>query len=240
LYHYRNGIIVGSKADRLHKERIVRMKILRLMVIGSVALALIVMGGFFASSTVEATTITLSDLSSDETDPSVLDAILDFSVSDSTLTLTVTNTTEDPNFYNINEVYFNATSNVMGLSPETPFPGGWSLSTNQSADGFGVFDFALTDGVGTDEAQIIPGETVTFKFTIVGTNSFSADDFTTERSTIPPGDRPAFAAAKFVQGPGDDSAYGAVPEPSTVLLLGAGLIGLALVGRLRFKGRVKG
>jgi hypothetical protein len=40
--------------------------------------------------------------------------------------------------------------------------------------------------------------------------------------------------AKFVNGPGDDSAFGAnVPEPSTASLLGLGLVGVAAIRRRR-------
>ena len=65
-------------------------------------------------------------------------------------------------------------------------------------------------------------------FTIIGTGSFDMADFAAEFSTTPPGDTASIAVAKFVRGPGDDSAFGSfVPEPSTGLLLGIGLVGLA-------------
>jgi hypothetical protein len=46
-------------------------------------------------------------------------------------------------------------------------------------------------------------------------------------STFPQGNMPAIVAAKFVGGPGDDSAYGAaIPAPGVLALLGAaGLVG---------------
>jgi hypothetical protein len=101
------------------------------------------------------------------------------------------------------------------------------MSTGVAADGFGVFDFALVDGVGNDPGQIAPQTSLAFVFDIVGTGPFSALGFAREWSTIPPGDTPALAAAKFVHGPGDDSAYGAaVPAPGAALL---GLIGLGMV-----------
>jgi hypothetical protein len=62
--------------------------------------------------------ITLSSASSDETPAADLDATFDFSVVGSTLTLVVTNDTTDPDEFNINEIYFNAsdTSSVTGLT----------------------------------------------------------------------------------------------------------------------------
>jgi hypothetical protein len=72
-----------------------------------------------------------------------------------------------------------------------------------------------------------PAQFVTFTFSISGTGPFAPGDF------IAPSSLGYTAAAKFVNGPGDDSAYGAVPEPSTGLLLATGLIGLAVNGRRR-------
>ena len=49
-----------------------------------------------------------------------------------------------------------------------------------------------------------------------------------ELSTLPPGDQPVVAAAKFVHGPEDDSAFGgSVPEPASLSLLAAALVGIA-------------
>ncbi len=82
-----------------------------------------------------ASIITLSQLSSDDTDPALLSATFDFAVSGSTLTLSVTNDTlAPPNDYLISEVYFNAPDGVTlsfaGLT-------GWTFMTDQGADGFG-------------------------------------------------------------------------------------------------------
>lgn len=175
-------------------------------------------------------TVTLSDASSDETDAAVLDARLEFLVSSGTLFLVATNDTLSPDAYNINQIYFNASDAVTGLtyvsatsSTDGDVTAGWSLSTDLAADGFGVFDFALLDGVGSGStAALAPGEEVTFELAISGTGPFAASDFTMEFSTIPPGDTPAIAAAKFVNGPGDDSAFGATTTGS-----GAGADGTA-------------
>ena len=171
--------------------------------------------------------LTLSDLSSDETDPELLDATFIFDVVGSSLLFTASNDTPPVGGYDLTAIYFNARSNVTELILDPAVPG-WTFHTGESADGFGVFDFALISDSSNDEAQIQPGESLAFTFDIVGTTPFVNDDFTTEFSVIPPGEHPALAAAKFQSGPGDDSAFGAVvvPEPATLLLglIGAGMI----------------
>lgn len=193
------------------------------------------------SSEVSAGTLYFSDGSSDLTPASVLNAILQFDVTGSNLTATFTNNSA----YRVNAIYFNfdATSNVTGLSP-TDIKG-WSFSTPTknnatNADGFGMFDFALLGGNGnlnTASNQVAPnGGVETFTFSILGTGSFFQSDFIAENAYN------NLAAAKFVAGPAtndptetvEDSAFGVVPEPSTITLLGSGLICLALLGR-RFR-----
>lgn len=178
----------------------------------------------FAGSAALGATIGLSDLSSDSTPASVLLATMEFEVSGSTLTVTVTNDTASPNDYKMNEVYFNAPASLTGLTLTSP-PSGWNLHTNVAADGFGVFSFGLIDGVGTSPAMIQPGATTVFTFMMTGTASET--DFVSIFSSIPPGSQPAIVAAKFVGGPGDDSAYGAtIPAPgaAAVVAVGAGLM----------------
>jgi hypothetical protein len=194
-----------------------------------------------AAPAAHAGTLLLSDLSSDETDAALLDATLQFDVTGATeLTLSVTNDTVAPNAFKINEVYFNAAANVSSLSLvsassdlEGDVSSSWQLTTGQAADGFGVFGFALTGTNGrVSKREIESGETMTYVFSIAGTGPFTMDTFTKVLSTIPPGDRPSLAAAKFVKGPGDDSAYGAVvPEPGTGVLLALGLLGLGAARR---------
>jgi hypothetical protein len=193
-----------------------------------------------ASPALATTIVTLSSVSSDATDPSLLDADFEFSVSGSTLTLTVTNTGSD---FNINEIYFNASGLVTGLSLTSAthsvagdVSAAWlPIELGSTPDGFGAFDFGLTDGVGENNPNIIePGEDIVFLFAITGSGGYADADF------IVGNENGYTAAAKFVNGPDDpefpgdeDSAFGTVPEPLTAWLLAAGLAGLLAAGRKR-------
>ena len=81
---------------------------------------------------------------------------------------------------------------------------------------------------------MVAGETFVFELTIAGVGTFDMSDFAIELSQAPPGDTTALVAAKFVNGPGDDSAFGAtIPEPGTFAMLGLGILGLGVIGRRR-------
>jgi hypothetical protein len=206
------------------------VKLVRFAVIAALSLGL--------ASTAGASTITLSLASSDETPFGALDATFEFNLTGaSELTLTVTNDTTAPDEYNISEVFFNAASHVTGLTLTSAthsvignvFTAWNPVETNTMVDGFGAFDFGLTDGLGEPDVNLIgPGEAVDFVFAISGTGPFYTSDF------VAPNNFSWTAAAKFVNGPGDDSAFGAVPEPTTALLLGAGLLVVAGWARHRF------
>ncbi len=179
------------------------------------------------ANTATASIITLSQLSSDDTDPALLSATFDFAVSGNTLTLSVTNDTLAPIDYLISEVYFNAPDGVTlsfdGLA-------GWSFLTGQTADGFGRHDFALIDGQGNELDQIESGETVIFSFTIL-TGSLTPQSILSSFSEIPPGNQSMVIAAKFQSGPMDDSAFGAsIPAPGALPLV---MVGLGLMNRRR-------
>jgi hypothetical protein len=73
-----------------------------------------------------------------------------------------------------------------------------------------------------------------FTFAIMG-GTYTDSEFTSQFTRDDLGNPLALAAAKFVHGPEDVSAFGAVvPEPATMLLLGSGLLGLAAFGRKKF------
>jgi hypothetical protein len=192
------------------------------------------------SSGASATTIVLSQFSSDETDPSVLDATLDLGVAGTTLTVTLTNDTTAPFEYSIISIAFNSSSDITGLalssasgSGDGVNTGSWSLGSG-GMDGFGSFDHKLSGPVDMQPASVLPGETQTFTLTFTCLGTCDMSDFGVELSTVPPGNIPSLAAAQFVSGPGDDSAFGAtVPEPGTVSLLALGLAGLAIRARAR-------
>lgn len=194
-----------------------------------------------------ALTIELSSSSSDLTLASQLDAIVDFQVGEFDLVnpgdeLQITLTNPDAGMggdalFNINELYWNGSGDVTGLtllsadhSVAGDVAGDWGpVETGAMANGFGIFDFALTDGVGMmADALLEPGESVVFVFAITSIAAVDMNDF------VVPNGLGYTVAAKFVNGPEDpeapgmeDSAFGAVPEPATGLLCALGLTGLA-------------
>lgn len=220
------------------------------------------------SAPVAATQITLSGLSSMEVQApaDTLDATLDFQVSGSTLTLTLTNNSDTnpdaSDLWDVSNNSWNVSDDVTGLSltstthsVEGAAPG-WSLnpsdwtglgdvnSTTQ-VDGFGVFDWALLfdrDNF-NKKFEVGPGESIEFEIAITCALLATCDmmDFGTELSIEPGDTTPAtlsLGAAKFRGTAGGNfenaSGFGStVPEPSTALLLGSGLLALAAHGRRR-------
>ena len=188
-----------------------------------------------------ATTVPCCDVSSDATPASQLDITFDFSVAGTTLTLTVTNNDGGGFGFNVNQIFFNGSGNVTSLSFTSAthnvagdVTAAWApLENNSPVDGFGTFDFGLTDGTGELNPNIImPGENIAFVFSV---NAGLADaDF------IVGNDMDYLVAAKFVNGPDDpedpgneDSAFGAAPEPGMLGLFALGLAGLLVVARRR-------
>lgn len=195
-----------------------------------------------AGSGAGATTVACCDASSDATPASQLDITFDFSVVGTTLTVTVTNEDDGGFGFNVSEIYFNGSANVTSLSFTSAthdvagdVTAAWApLENGPSPDGFGVFDFGLTDGVGETNANIIePGESIAFVFT-VNAGLADADFIVVNGSSY-------LVAAKFTNGPDDpedpgneDSAFGAsTPEPGMLGLLALGLAGLVIVASRR-------
>ena len=208
--------------------------------------ALLCAGIVLPSASATATTLFQSEFSSNGTPASDMTALMDFAVLGSVLTLTVTNQTQPTTSgYHMNQLYFNTSNDVTDLmltgasgSIDGDNLVDWTLyaaTTGQSidtkADGFGKFDWSLLDGVNGEDATIWPTEVQVYTLTIScgGGLVCDADDFGFGLSTGK--GQPVLGAAKFVTGPGGDSAFGGttiVPEPSTAALLGLGLAVLAL------------
>lgn len=226
-----------------------------------------------AAAPASALTISLSEMSSEPTTNPAGDLSADVTftvsgcgISSCTLTIVLDNRTDENVSgvtYDINQLGFNASFSVVNAADLTyvsathstngDVTSGWTFyeqtgnpDANTHLDGFGVFDFALIDGVGPSTAQPGPGDTVTFVFTAPA--GISDSDFDTLSAQTPTGDQMLkTVTAKFVEmdpigsftcgqsGDGDcDSAYGgSVPEPMTTWLLGVGLLGLAYAGRKR-------
>ena len=181
------------------------------------------------SSVASATVLTLSTNSSDGTSPSLLQATFNFTVAGNVLTLAVTNDTDNNapgDEYNINMIYFNFGGSITAVTVTAPLITGWSQVGPVMVDGFGMFDVGMENGVGENDPDVItPGETVTFTFNLTGAGAKA--DFVNSVSTLN-----FFIAAKFVSGPSDDSAFGAlIPLPMALPMGIAGLIGVAFMGR---------
>ena len=200
----------------------------------------------FLSTSVQGVVIPLSTHSSEPaTVPaSLLDASLELSVErvglgDDAywqLSVAVENLTPqhtgDPGF-NISQIYFNTTADITALTLLDVVggnPGDWALTLdmdNIEIAGFGLFDIGIQSYAPASE-RIPPQGEVTFLIMIAaGTPPYSDTDF--YDLTAQPGGAgqfPAYAAAKFFND--DMSAYGAnaIPEPTTIFLLGLGALAL--------------
>jgi hypothetical protein len=207
------------------------------------ALAGAMLGMLAFASGAGATSVGCCDASSDATPASQLDITFDFSVVGTTLTVTVTNDDGGGFGFNVNEIYFNGSANVTSVSFTSAthsvagdVTAAWApLDTGTMVDGFGIFDFGLSDGVGETNANIIePGENVAFVFTV---NAGLVDaDFIVGNAA-----NGYVVAAKFTNGPDDpedpgneDSAYGAAtPEPGALGLFALAVAGLLVASRRR-------
>jgi hypothetical protein len=182
--------------------------------------------------------------------PSTISAAVDFNYDGvNTINIDITNTSTITS--SLTAFAFNVPTNVDGASLIGTVPTGWSALFNpdgiNTPGQYGSFDLAGDTGGPTfnggsvaDGIPAPPDTKFSFSFLLTGTNLnlLNENSFLGLLSEPGPGQsNPQPFIARF-QGIGPDeegSDVAVVPEPTTMLLLGFGLVGLAGFGRKRFK-----
>ena len=222
-----------------------------------VTLAIIALGGPLWTPTAQATTLTLSfgapfgDTDPGKPNPDGIPPWLTAEFTDTTggVQLDLTANLTGDNFIRL--IYFNyipqSSANVLTFAPTT----GVTLGLNHvNADGDGYFDI----GLNLDDLGALTATNTTQSFLITGPTDLDVSDFEyksgakgSDTDTYEREFGPYFAAAHVqsisTDPPGSTWIYAeidddgdiieVVPEPSTVILLGSGLLGLLYAGRRR-------
>lgn len=164
--------------------------------------------------------------------------------------VTVTNNLLDPGAF-IGALYLNttvaplanATGTCGGIGDNCTATNGQTMTFNFGsnafqADGDGIYDILIDFSTAAAD-RLIPGETITFDL-LSTTGGFTSDSFLT--FSVPGGGNGPFRVAAHIQSlptapDGSSSDFiteGSVPEPTSMVLLGTGLIGIAAGIRKRF------
>ena len=183
--------------------------------------------------------------------PSEISALVNFDYTPSTATIDIDLTNTSSITSSLTGFAFNVPTQVTGaiMSPGLT---GWSEDFNlngiNTPGQYGFFDLAGITGPNFNGGMVSdgipatnPDTTYSFTFSLVGTNLDLLDEIDFLGILSEPGQGQPdsqYFIARF-QGigseGGSDVAIPSVPEPATMLLLGAGFLGLAIFGRQRFK-----
>ncbi len=190
----------------------------------------ILLAGLFLCAQANGLSLQLDQASSDSTPASQMQGSIRFSTSGTTLGVWVHNDTlGTATPFSIYSVHFNLSDDVAGLTYTgasavgynqpgawTPYASGYYVTALR----FGTFDYSLWQWTAD---PIAPGDSLIFEFQIQCKAGRICDDadFGTSTSLVAKGGTPAYAAARWGDGPRGDAAFSAalVPEPASALLL---------------------
>jgi hypothetical protein len=180
-------------------------------------------------------------------------AIPDDSSSVATLTITLTNTSSAANGGYLTGFALNLPDEIIATLQANPTYSGFSqlggtgAQNAVDAPAYGKFDLGAAlggdfEGGGKPKGGIGVGETATFTFSLSGDlTGFTEDSLLallSEGTGAGQGYQPFVARFRGFEDDGSDKVPISVPEPGTLILVGAGLLGLGIFGIRKFRGRI--